>query len=69
MRLLDSKFRRLISGMIFRTWEDQCIQLTMYCTKKLELFHDDNNVELFWATFDPSVATLSINYRPNIYSG
>ena len=46
-----------------RTWEDQCLQ-TMYKqigTIFWNSFVIDDNVELFWVTFDPSVATLSIN--------
>ena len=45
------------------TWEDQCLQ-TMYKqigTIFWNSFVIDDNVELFWVTFDPSVATLSIN--------
>ena len=46
-----------------RTWEDQCLQ-TMYKqigTIFWNSFVIDDNLELFWVTFDPSVATLSIN--------
>ena len=46
-----------------RTWEDQFLQI-MYKQIGTILgnsFVIDDNVELFWVTFDQSVATLSIN--------
>ena len=61
-RLLDSK-RRLTSGVIFAREKTSVYKP---CTNKLELFFgtlswSTIHVELFWVTFDPSVATLSIN--------
>ena len=55
--------RRLISGMIFAR---EKTSIYKPCTNELELFFgtlswSTIHVELFWVTFDPSVATLSIN--------
>ena len=55
--------RRLISGMIFAR-EKTSVYKIMYKqigTIFWNSFVIDDNVELFWVTFDPSVATLSIN--------
>ena len=55
--------RRIISGMIFAREKTSVYKA---CTNILELFFgtlswSTIHVELFWVTFDPSVATLSIN--------
>ena len=55
--------RRLISCMIFAR---EKTSIYKPCTNELELFFgtlswSTIHVELFWVTFDPSVATLSIN--------
>ena len=60
--------RRLISGMIFAREKTSVYKPYMYKqigTIFWNSFVIDDNMELFWVTFDPSVATLSIS----IHSG